>query len=112
MDETDGFAEAARDGKPVMMDFYADWCAACIELDHQTYNQTEILDLANSFVSIKMDLTARSEVNNARNRKYQVVGMPTVIFFDSNGQELERFSGFKGADDMAEVMQRVLQSTK
>jgi thioredoxin:protein disulfide reductase len=112
MDETDGFAEAARDGKPVMMDFYADWCAACLELDHQTYNQTEILDLANSFVSIKMDLTARSEVNSARNRKYQVVGMPTVIFFDSNGKELERFSGFKDADDMAEVMQRVLQHTK
>jgi len=109
MDETIGFTEAARDGKPVMMDFYADWCAACIELDHKTYNQPEVLALAEQFVSVKMDMTTRSEINDARNRKYQVVGMPTVIFFDAGGRELERFSGFKDAEDMTAVMQRVLQ---
>lgn len=107
-DEAEGFARAAAEGKPVMMDFWAEWCAACIELDHKTYNQPEVLDLAEGFVSIKMDMTERSEINAARTARYRAIGMPTVIFFDSEGNELERFSGFKNAEDLAVIMRRVL----
>lgn len=111
-DETEGFAKASAEGKPVMMDFWAEWCAACIELDHQTYNQTRILDLAERFVSIKMDMTERNEANDERNRRFSVIGMPTVIFFAPDGTEIERFSGFKDADDMAVVMERVLTAIR
>jgi len=107
-DEAAGFAAAAESGMPVMMDFWAEWCAACNELDHKTYNQDEILRLAKRFVAIKMDMTRRSPENDAINRKYGVVGMPTVIFFDAQGTELERFSGFKDAADLSEIMERVL----
>lgn len=103
-----GFAEAAASGKPVMMDFWAEWCAACKELDHKTYNQPEILALAERFVSIKMDMTARNDANAALQARYGVVGMPTVIFFDSTGRERERFAGFKKAADLAPLMERVL----
>jgi len=106
--ETEGFTQAAAEGKPVMMDFWAEWCVACNELDHFTYNQPEILDLAEDFVSIKMDMTNNSVENKAKLNKYEVFGMPTVIFFDSTGKELERFSGFISADDMAPYMQRAL----
>lgn len=103
-----GFAEAAASGKPVMMDFWAEWCAACKELDHRTYNQPAVLALAERFVCIKMDMTAKSELNAALQARYAVVGMPTVIFFDSTGRERERFAGFKKAADLAPLMERVL----
>ncbi len=111
-DEAAGFVAATESGKPVMMDFWAEWCAACIELDHKTYNQDEILQLADRFVAVKMDMTRRSPENDAINRKYGVVGMPTVIFFDSQGNELERFSGFKNAADLSEIMERVLTAAQ
>ena len=111
-DETAGFARAEADGKPVMMDFWAEWCAACVELDHQTYNQSRILDLAQRFTSIKMDMTESNETNKERTSRFGVIGMPTVIFFDSLGNEIERFSGFKDADDLAAVMERVLSSVE
>jgi thiol:disulfide interchange protein DsbD len=107
-DKEAGFAEAATDGKPVMMDFWAEWCVACNELDHFTYSQTEVLALAEEFVPIKMDMTKNSDANKSILNKYEVFGMPTVIFFDSSGQELERFSGFISAEDMLPYMQRAL----
>jgi len=111
-DETEGFAEAAATAKPLMMDFWAEWCAACVELDHKTYNQDEILRLAHSFVAVKMDMTKRSPENDAISRRHQVVGMPTVIFFDARGNELERFSGFINAADLSAIMTRVLAATR
>ncbi len=109
-DEAEGFAQAAAEGKPVMMDFWAEWCVACNELDHFTYNQPGILALAEDMVSIKMDMTKNNEANKAILNKYEVYGMPTVIFFDSTGAELERFSGFISAEDMAPYMERALQA--
>jgi len=107
-DIDDGFAAAAATSTPVMMDFWAEWCAACKELDHKTYNQPEILALAERFTNIKVDMTAKDEANDAIQKHYGVVGMPTVIFFDSAGNELERFAGFKKAEDMAPILERVL----
>ena len=107
-DAENGFAQAAAADTPVMMDFWAQWCAACKELDHKTYNQARILELARGFTSIKMDMTERDENNAAVQKRYGVVGMPTVIFFDSEGRELERFAGFKKAEDLAPIMERVL----
>jgi thioredoxin:protein disulfide reductase len=106
--DDDGFAMAATAGKPVMMDFWAEWCAACNELDHKTYNQPEILALADDFISIKMDMTRKSDENEAILAHYGVKGMPTVIFFTPDGRELERFAGFKKGADMAPYMNRAL----
>jgi len=106
-DDQAAFAAARAQGKPVMMDFWAAWCAACIELDERTYNQPEILALAGDFVAVKMDLTERNAANDALARRYGVVGMPTVLFFDPQGRELERFSGFMDARDLGVVLERV-----
>jgi len=106
-DDRAAFAAAREQGKPVMMDFWAAWCAACLELDERTYNQPEVLALAADFVAVKMDLTERSAANDELARRYGVVGMPTVLFFDPQGRELERFSGFVNARDLAVVLERV-----
>lgn len=106
-DDGAAFAAARAQGKPVMMDFWAAWCAACVELDERTYNQPAILALAEDFVAVKLDLTERNAANDTLARRYGVVGMPTVLFFDPQGRELERFSGFMNARDLAAVLERV-----
>ncbi len=106
-DEEAAFAKAAAEGKPLMMDFYADWCAACVELDHKTYNQPQVLDRAERFICLKMDFTRQNEWSRLMTEKYQVKGMPTVIFFDSHGREKERFVGFKNAGEVAVIMDRI-----
>lgn len=107
-----GFTTAAEAQVPVMMDFWAEWCAACLELDHQTYNQAQILALAKQFISIKMDMTESNADNDEMRRRYSVIGMPTVIFLAPDGRELERFSGYRKPEEMAEIMQRVLNTVQ
>jgi thiol:disulfide interchange protein DsbD len=102
------FDKAAFEGKPLMMDFYADWCVACVELDHKTYNQPEVLSRAEKFVNLKMDFTSQDEWSRRMTEQYGVLGMPTVIFFDSEGHELQRFVGFKNARAVSEIMDAVL----
>lgn len=106
-DEEAAFSQAAAEGKPLMMDFYADWCAACVELDHKTYNQPLVQDRAQRFICLKMDFTRQNDWSRSMTEKYQVKGMPTVIFFDSQGREKERFVGFKNAEEVAVIMDRI-----
>jgi thiol:disulfide interchange protein DsbD len=106
-DEEGAFAKAASEGKPLMMDFYADWCVACVELDHKTYNRPEVLSRAEKFVTLKMDFTRQDDWSKQMTEKYGVKGMPTVIFFSPDGKEIERFVGFKDAPAVAQIMDRV-----
>lgn len=100
-------AEAAAQGKPVVMDFYADWCGACVELDEKTWIDPAVIAEARRFVAIKMDFTRRDEFSKAATARYAVKGMPTVIFYDSQGREAARFFGFKGAPEVLEIMRGV-----
>lgn len=102
------YEKAASEQKPLMMDFYADWCVACVELDHKTYNQPEVLDRLKDFISLKMDFTRQSDWTKQMTEKYQVMGMPTVIFFDSKGDEIERFVGFKNAREFMRILDGIL----
>jgi thioredoxin:protein disulfide reductase len=106
-DEPGAFAKAAAEQKPIMMDFYADWCAACVELDKKTYNQEEVLTRAERFVTLKMDFTRQNAWSKQMIEKFGIKGMPTVIFLTPQGQEVERFVGFKEAADVAAIMDRI-----
>ena len=81
-------AHAAEQGKPVVIDFSAEWCLPCKELEHQTFNQPEVIDAAKGFVSLKADLTQHGspEVRELR-RKFDIRGVPTIIFIDATGRE-------------------------
>ena len=95
-DEAAGIAEARQAGKPAMIDFYADWCAACVELDCYTYSDPKVRERLKAFVSVKVDFTKESEATQAMQKKYRLVGLPTVLFFDGQGNELpqKRLTGF------------------
>ncbi len=102
------FQKAKAENKPLMMDFYADWCVACVELDHKTYSQPAVIERSRRFVNLKLDFTSQDETSQRLTDQYQVKGMPTVIFFSPDGRELTRFVGFKSADDVVRIMDDVL----
>ncbi|MEO6693674.1 MAG: protein-disulfide reductase DsbD [Ignavibacteria bacterium] len=88
----------AEENKPVMIDFYADWCAQCKELDEYTYTNPEIVELSSSLNNIKIDLTKEnSEITD----KFGIKGLPVVIFMNSKGEEYKelRVTGFLKPED-------------
>ena len=100
-EESEGFAIAKREKKPVMIDFYADWCSVCKELDHRTFAQPEVAERLADFVTIKLDFTdSKDSKNKLLKAKYEVTGLPIVAFFDSDGKEFDdkRISSFIPAD--------------
>lgn len=106
------FKQAADQGKPIMMDFYADWCLACVELDEKTYNQPGILSRSKEFVSLKMDFTRQNDWTQEMTKKYGIKGLPTVVFLTSQGVEVERFFGYRNAADLAKIMDRVVAADR
>ena len=81
--------EARRLKKPAVIDFYADWCAPCRELDDVTFHDPEIVRQAkNDFMMIKIDLTRKSNpLYEEVLRQYSIRGVPTVVFLDRQGKE-------------------------
>ncbi len=81
------------ENKPIMMDFYADWCAQCKELDEYTYTNPDVVELSKSLNTIKIDLTRENE--NITN-KYNIKGLPVVVFMNNKGEEYKdlRVTGF------------------
>lgn len=102
--------QAARDGIPVIVDFTADWCAACKELEHKTFVDPKVVGESKRFRRLRVDATNRSDpgVVSAVS-KHSVKGFPTVIFFDSTGKEVPeaRVVGFVEPDEFLERMRSV-----
>jgi thiol:disulfide interchange protein DsbD len=75
--------------KPVVMDFYADWCIPCLELEHKTFTDAGVVDATKDFVRLKVDLTHfDSPESEALRKTFNIAGVPTVVFIDRTGQEI------------------------
>jgi thiol:disulfide interchange protein/DsbC/DsbD-like thiol-disulfide interchange protein len=82
-----------EDGRPVILDFMADWCLPCRELDEQTFSNPEVAKVLGGFERFKVNLTQASPANDAIRQAYGALGVPTVVVFDG-GKELFRITGF------------------
>lgn len=94
-------------GRPVMLDFYADWCVSCKELERVTFNETSVRQRLGGALLLRADVTQNSEADKALLRRFGLFGPPGVIFFDSQGKEMEamRVIGFQDAQRFTQTLQ-------
>ena len=102
--------QIAESNKPVMLDFYADWCIPCIELDRKTFTDDRVIEETQSFLRIKVDLTHFDSKRAEKLRqKYNIAGVPTIMFLDAKGNEVKdaRVVGFLNADHFLKKVHKV-----
>jgi thiol:disulfide interchange protein DsbD len=97
-------AEANANGQTVMLDLYADWCVACKEFEKYTFPDSQVVAALSDSVLMQIDLTDNTDNNIAFQEKFSVLGLPTILFFDTQGQEIStaRVTGFMRAAPFAE----------
>jgi len=80
----------------VMLDLYADWCVACKEFEKETFSDPSVQKAFGDMLLLQVDMTKNSEENRALMKKYKVLGLPTILFFNRDGKEIEgsRVNGF------------------
>jgi thioredoxin:protein disulfide reductase len=102
-------ARAKSEGRPVMIDFFAEWCAACKELDRETYPALEVIEESGRFITVKVDATQSDDALDALMERYGVEGLPTVAFVRSNGEVLRapRVTGFLAPQRFVVEMKKV-----
>ncbi len=101
---------AKTTGKPIVIDFYADWCIPCKELDAKTFSDPKVAAELERFTRIKADLTrAEDATTKALTKEYAILGVPTIVILDSSGRELEqsRLTGFEGPESFLEQIRSV-----
>jgi thiol:disulfide interchange protein len=92
--------EARTSGKPLMVDFYTDWCGYCKKLDKEVYTDFGVIAESVNFVSVKIN----AEKSQQLAAQYQVSGFPTILWLDGNGKAVERLPGYADAPEFLQIM--------
>ncbi|OED40986.1 hypothetical protein AB833_10870 [Chromatiales bacterium (ex Bugula neritina AB1)] len=103
-------ADAQSQNKPVILDFYADWCISCKEMEAFTFTDPKVARLMNKAVLLQADVTKNDEDDKAMLKKFGMFGPPAIIFYDRQGQERDgsRVVGFVPADRFSKHLEQVL----
>jgi thiol:disulfide interchange protein DsbD len=103
-------AVRAAAGKPVMLDFYADWCVSCKEMERYTFSDAAVRAKLRQMVKLQADVTAGNAEHGALLQRFRLFGPPGIVFFDRSGQEIAglRVIGFQSAEKFAAVLDQAL----
>ena len=95
--------------KPIMLDFYADWCVACLEYEKFTFNSPKVVSLLDKFELLQVDVTKNNKDHQILLQEFNLFGPPGIIFFDSEGIEIKKLRtiGFKNATEFSSILLRV-----
>ena len=98
---------ANSQGRPVMLDFYADWCVACKELEQFTFSDKKVQQLLKDTVLLQADVTANSDADRALLKRFGLYGPPGIAFFNGRGQEMPSLKtvGFQNAERFSRTLQ-------
>lgn len=109
VDELDNRIQGAS-GRPVMLDFYADWCVSCKEMERYTFSDAGVQERMAKILLLQADVTESTPDHLALLKRFQLFGPPGIIFFDRSGREIEdlRVIGFQPAKDFMAVLDQVL----
>jgi thiol:disulfide interchange protein DsbD len=102
---------AKQQSKPVLIDLYADWCVACKEFEKYTFSDPVVQQQMKQFMLIRIDVTANSDTDLELLENYSVLGLPTLLFFNRDSQELtqQRVTGYMAADNFNQHLLRVMK---
>ena len=104
-------ADATSIGRPVMLDFYADWCVSCKEMEKYTFSDAAVLAALADAVTLQADVTAMDAEDQALMQRFGIIGPPTIMFFTADGveQTARRVVGFKAAAEFAAHVESVFR---
>jgi thiol:disulfide interchange protein DsbD len=101
---------AAAKGKPVMLDFYADWCVSCKELERFTFADPKVQARLAGVTLLQVDVTATTDADKALLKRFNLFGPPGIIFFDANGAEQKtRVVGYQPPEKFLKTLDSVLK---
>lgn len=89
--------EAKKSNKTIFIDFYADWCSYCGEMDEETYTDPQVVGkLTQNYVLLKVDV----DENPSLSSKYKAYSLPTIVIVDSSGNEIKRIIGYQTPEQL------------
>jgi thiol:disulfide interchange protein DsbD len=91
-----------------MLDFYADWCVSCKEMEHDTFTDPTVQQALSNAILLQVDVTANNSDDRALFQHFEIFGPPTIAFYDASGQERRAFRvvGFMEASKFATVVRQ------
>ena len=105
-------AAAAAAGKFVMLDFYADWCVTCIEMEHDTFTEPEVKRVLSDVILVQADVTRNDSEDQRLLERFQLFGPPAILFFGTDARELQeyRLIGYVKPEQFLQHLAKLLTS--
>ena len=106
-------SEIKKSDKPVMLDFYADWCVACKEFENITFKDDRVIEKLKGFTLLQADVTANNEDDKELQKRFNIIGPPGIIFWDKDNNEINasKIVGYKNPKEFLEILNKHFSSS-
>jgi thiol:disulfide interchange protein DsbD len=109
--DSDVIEQAVNDAKPVFIDFYADWCEPCKEMERSSFRDPRFITISEKFVMVKADLTdAKDPLVNSLRSTFSIRGVPTIVLIAPDGEIRTTLVGFQDANALIGAMQKIVET--